>query len=380
MRPLPLLLIVCALLSACATRPVAQLAPAGLFEDQLFSAQAVEEAGDVFAASPEMRRGLVEHFGNVQEDRERALRLLQILGPRGEFRLSYDSSRTRTAAEAFADRAGNCLSLTIMTGALARELGLSVHYYRVLVPDAWSREGDLLLANQHVNLTLGGRVRPSAPAIGELNMTVDFLASPDLGRQFRSEIGEPTLLAMFHNNRAADHLVRGELGPAYWSARAALQSDAGFLPAYNTLGVVYLRAGHLEAAARSLRAARQLEPENPLALGNLELVNRRLGRIEEADRLAAELRVLEPLPPYHFLHEALLARRAGDLTGARRLLERELRREPFDHEVLFNLAVVSWELGEADAARRYLGLAHDNSTTERSRALYRSKLDRMRAG
>jgi hypothetical protein len=40
--------------------------------------------------------------------------------------IEYDSTVTRTAAQTYAARAGNCLSLVIMTAAFAEELGLRV--------------------------------------------------------------------------------------------------------------------------------------------------------------------------------------------------------------------------------------------------------------
>ena len=47
---------------------------------------------------------------------------------------------TRSAAEAFDLRAGNCLSRVIMTGALAKELGLPVYYQRVHSEETWTRD------------------------------------------------------------------------------------------------------------------------------------------------------------------------------------------------------------------------------------------------
>jgi hypothetical protein len=47
--------------------------------------------------------------------------------------LDYDAGYTRNAAEAFDAHVGNCLSLAILTGALAKELGLEVRYQSVLI-------------------------------------------------------------------------------------------------------------------------------------------------------------------------------------------------------------------------------------------------------
>jgi transglutaminase-like putative cysteine protease len=53
---------------------------------------------------------------------------VQALYQPDQIRLEYDAAVTRNAAQAFEARTGNCLSLVIMTAALARELGLTVRY------------------------------------------------------------------------------------------------------------------------------------------------------------------------------------------------------------------------------------------------------------
>ena len=366
------------LCAGCATQHVALQDPHALFDDEAFAERSVATPEDVFAVSDDMRQYLGRHITSRQSWHDKALTLTRALHGETELKLAYDASRTRTAAEAFADREGNCLSLVVMTGALAREMDLDVRYYRVLMEDVWTRDGDLLLANQHVNLSLSSRIVNRRPGEGEFSLAVDFLPPEDLFRQVRSEIDQNTVVAMFNNNRAAEHLVAREFDDAYWSARAAVLADPGFVPAYNTLGVIYMRHGQLPEAERAFAYARTMEPENPQILSNLVLVYRDEGRSEIADRLAEQLRRIEPVPPYHYYLLALDAIRSGDYPKAHRLLERELKRGPYNHEVDFALAAVSAALGDVKEARRYLVMARDNSTTQRSRELYTAKLEGLR--
>jgi tetratricopeptide (TPR) repeat protein len=365
------------LLAACASTPQVLPDRQSLFEDHYFAPQSIDERPEVFTVSAKMKAYLAAEVSHRLGWHEKAVRLAQLLRGEGELKLVYDAGQTRTAAQAFADRAGNCLSLVIMTGALARELDLGVRYYRVVVPDVWSRDGDLLLANQHVNLSIENQAIHRRPGDENFSLTVDFLPPEELRGQIRSEIGENTIVAMFLNNRAAEHLAAGRREEAYWSARAAVLADPAYLPAYNTLGVVYLRERRLVAAERAFDLARALEPENPQVLSNLEHVYRSQERLAAADRLAEQLRHLEPVPPYHYFLAAMSAVRQGDYPAAGKLLERELRREPYNHEFLFALALVKFNLGDLRESRRYLALARDNSTTLRSREIYQAKLDRL---
>ena len=75
------------------------------------------------------------------QGREKAL--VQALYAKGELKLDYDTELTRNAAEAFAARSGNCLSLVIMTGAFANAMNLKVTYQQVATEDMWSRSGDM---------------------------------------------------------------------------------------------------------------------------------------------------------------------------------------------------------------------------------------------
>ncbi len=79
--------------------------------------------------------------------------LIEALYEKAQLKLEYDATRTKTAAETFATRSGNCLSLVLMTAALAHQLDLPVVYQSAYLDPTWSRSGDLLFASGHVNVT-----------------------------------------------------------------------------------------------------------------------------------------------------------------------------------------------------------------------------------
>src|SRR5881394_1535727 len=152
MRSVTFLLAV--LLAGCASAPAPPSAPP-LFEDAAFAPPSERiDAADVFALSEPMRRFVRERIvGDVQsKGYQRAL--FEALYSSDLLKLEYDSGITRNAAQAFADRSGNCLSLVIMTATLAKELGLNVKFQQVSAEEAWSRAGDTYFASAHVNVTL----------------------------------------------------------------------------------------------------------------------------------------------------------------------------------------------------------------------------------
>lgn len=373
------------LLAACAAVPTATQPPS-FASDALFAPPSERvDAGQVFALSDEMRRYVAGNIAERARVKGRPVALIDALYARSELKLTYDSSVTRNAAEAFASRSGNCLSLVIMTAAFAKELGLGVRYQKVIVEDAVGRDGDIYMAIGHVNLTLaahktdesvGFRVGKRPPESEA--MTVDFLPQDELRGMRAQGISEATVVAMYMNNRAVEALARSQVDDAYWWAREAIAQAPDYLPAYNTLGVVYQRHGHPREAEPVLRHVLEREPRNTQAMSNLVAVLAAMGRGEESQRLAATLGRIDPEPPFTWYLRGMAALREGDLGTARDAFMREVARAPDYHEFHFWLAVALLGLGERDEARTHLALAMENSTTRRDHDLYATKLGRLK--
>lgn len=368
--------IVCGLLAACASMP--EPAPAGLWSDAAFRPASERiDAAEVFALSPAMKRYLAEQVATTsRQGREHAL--VDALQADGQLRLDYDAALTRTAAQVFEARRGNCLSLVIMTGALARELGLRVTYQQVQTPTSWTRTGGLEVGSGHVNLSLEPRLASRLGPGADSSLLIDFLPGALLHGQRSRPLEERTILAMFMNNRAAEALVAGRVDDAYWWARAAIGQDPAFVQAYNTLGVVYLRRGLVEQAENALRHALVREPDNTAAMGNLAQALQRQGRRAEAQALIERSARLEPEPPFHFYDLGMAALARKDFTAAKELFTRELARAGDLPEFHHGLGVANYRLGDLAAARHHLALALRHAGGEPQRELYAAKLEWLR--
>lgn len=369
-------------LSGCAT-PAAP-SPAPLLQDALFGDPAAPaEAAAAMAVDDTMRQYVHDVLATAVREKGRPRALADALFARGELQLHYDDSHTRNAAQAFAARAGNCLSLVLMTAALAHEMGLDVAYQSARLDESISRSGALLLYAGHVNLVLAPRFshwrRYDARSFGDPDaLQIDFLP-PEQVRGLRSvPISEQRVLAMYMNNRAVESLQRAPAAVSYAWAREALRLDAGFWPAYNTLGVVYQRAGHLLAAAAVYRHTLAQDPDNLPAMANLAQVLVALGRPDEAAPWQARRQALEPQAPFHLLGLAEAALARGDLAEAERLLDRERGVTGSSHELAFLSARLQAARGDRAQAQQALGEAMDRSSTPRQRQVYADKLARLR--
>ena len=371
------------LLGGCASAPTHSLAPpAALFNDAGFKAPTEPVTADgIFALDPAMKRYAHSHeFTMRMQDLGPERGLIDALYKKGELRLEYDASVTRTAAQTFEAKRGNCLSLVLMTAAFAKELGLNVNYQNVAVDPAWSRKGALYFASNHVNLTLGRRHSDPSRVSSDDNrvLLVDFLPSEDMAGYHSYPLEEGAIMAMFLNNRAAEAIADGHVDDAYWWAKAAVLQYPSLILGFNTLGVIYHQHGDAALAEQAFKIALEREPESMVVMRNLLPVLDALGKTAERDALKTRLAAIEPFPPFHFFNLGIAAMERHDYAGAKALFEREVKRSPYYHEFHFWLALASWQLGDAGGAREQLRLAIDTSTTRDSSNAYSAKLEHLR--
>ncbi|EHR70273.1 hypothetical protein BurJ1DRAFT_1403 [Burkholderiales bacterium JOSHI_001] len=285
------------LLAGCAAPGPGAALPPGLLADEQFKAPAeAPDASDLFTMSESMRDFLRQKVQHPARRKGEAQALLDALNAGGRMRLDYDASRTRTAAQAFADGQGNCLSLLVMAAALARELGLQVSFYSAQVEDTWVQDGGLLMASGHVNLGLGTPI--STPRGLRNEMLVDFLPAEQLRGLVLTPITLASVEALYMNNRAVEALRTGALDTAYAWARAALLRHGTQPHALNTLGVVYQRKGLWVLAEAVFAHLLAGQPERSAlyrhALSNQVQVLQAQGRIEAARALRLHLARLDP--------------------------------------------------------------------------------------
>jgi len=366
-------------LAGCATTPLQP--PDAVLRDSLFEppSQPVR-AADVFAVSPEMEAFLASDIARLVRLSGTRQGLFEALQDKAGLSLDYDAAVTRNAAQAFAARKGNCLSLVILTAAFAKQMGLAVRFQNVFTDETWSRNGSFYLSIGHVNVTIRGtRVEPGYGHYDRNEMTIDFLPPADLGNLRYWVIDESTIVAMYMNNRAVEALMAGNVNDAYWMAREALIQDPHFLSASNTLGVVYRAHGNLAEAQRALEYVLAREPANTTALSNLVTVLEQRGDHVAAQRFAAQLARIEPTPPFAWFERGLAAMKAGDYRLARDMFAREVDRAAYYHEFRSWLALAYVGLGDMEQARANMAIALENGPTKADRDLYAAKLERMRA-
>jgi Flp pilus assembly protein TadD len=375
-------LLACLALAACASVPAPAVKGEALFADASFAPPSERIVpADIFRLSPGMQAYLDSRVADEIDKHGEARGLVEALFKDGNgLQLDYDAEYTRNAAQAFDARAGNCLSLAIVTGAMAKAVGLEVHYQSVRTSEHWERDGDLLELVGHVNVSVGLPI-PKIRTWGRNTdrWTVDFLPAADMRGLVAQPITETRVAAMYMNNRAAEALAHQHTDDAYWWLRAGIATDPDFPSFYNTLGVTYLRKGLLPQAEAALRYATWLEPGSTEAWNNLAIVVRHEGREELAATIEREHPASRAAALVAALDGGRRANAAGDYVRALELITRALRTESDNHELHYLLAVTYLNLGDRRRAMEHLQEAEDDSTTARQRTVYASKIELLKS-
>jgi Flp pilus assembly protein TadD len=365
-------LAVTALGAGCAGAP--QVAPPDITPELLLRAEPLTGAVDppplpdvpVLGLDEPMRAFLDRY---VQKDGAAHLRLHQLLDAIIDddvFKIEYDQV-TRTAAETFSERRGNCLSFTNMFVAMAREVGLKATYQEVDIPPDWTLDGDSLLLSRHVNVHV--ELGAARDRIVDFNIE-DFHSHYDQWR-----VTDARAFSHFYNNVGVRRMQDGEPVEALRYFRKALEQDGRFAPAWSNLGTLYLRNGHAAAAEAAWRQALASNPRELVAMSNMTRLLRQQGRTGEAAHyqgLIARHRMQNPYYRYHLARQAFLA---SDYDAAIGHLKFAVRKKPAEDTFYLLLGLSYLQQHDAQAARRWLERAEAVATDEALKRNYRSKLE-----
>ncbi len=209
------------------------------------------------------------------------------------FELEYDEN-TRTAAETFRLRLGNCLSFTTLFVTLARGAGLKADFQEVDIPPDWSTRKDIFVLNQHVNVSdLPRRRRESRSSIST--------SATSKTTYKLNEITDKRAIAHFFNNIGVERMQDGETVEAVaYFRQAIIESDGKFAPPWTNLGTLYRRCRHFAHAEAAYLEALRVDKRDAVAMSNLVSLYETMDDPEKAEiyqKKVDEHRMQNPLPP-----------------------------------------------------------------------------------
>ena len=172
------------LLASCGTVPLRQPDFPALLG---YEVPAIEDA-EWLDMTPEMKT-FVEEYSRADHARHsRAWALAYAALDPYILDFSYDPRQTLTAAEAFQQRRGNCLTFSALFVAMARDAGLDARFQEVIIPPKWSAVNDTLLVSKHVNAIVSDKHR---------DYVIDVSRRQTSGRDIIRQLSDREALAQY---------------------------------------------------------------------------------------------------------------------------------------------------------------------------------------
>ncbi len=375
-----LVLFSSAMLGCASTTPVVAKNPYPALHDHLFPSYAsfpIETQEQVFALEEDAKLFVDEAVFDSGGKTTNVKGLISSIFDHSEMGLLYRSNANSVASETFNNRSANCLSLSIMTYAMAQHAGYDATFYEVDIPEYWTRRDGFSFLNGHVNLTINVPKDPLVTNIGPSSADVDF--DPQMIRSHfpRVPVTKRLVLSMFYNNKGADALIANSYTRAYSYFRAAAVLSPELQQSWVNLGVLYRMVDAFEAAEQSYQFALNLDENNLTAWDNLSILYYHQGLFDKSAQIKARVEAQRKENPfYHFiLGEQALDE--GEFADALEHFQRALRLDNTRHEVFFGLAKVYYEIGDISNAERYIKRAIQLAPNSQDENRYMSKLSNI---
>jgi tetratricopeptide (TPR) repeat protein len=354
-----------------------------LLNDQLFvnfQETVIESEQNIFALTPDIKLMVSEKLMPVTDPQKRAVTLLRQIFKNRDIGLIYSSSADLVAADAFHNNTANCLSLTIMAYALAKEAKLNMRFQQVDIPEFWVRNGRYNMLTGHVNLLLiAGKPLGTSVVYGRGNLQIDF--DPYVAKKtFPAHIiDKKRVTAMFYNNKAAQAIVDNNYDSAYAYIKASVIADPSYSSGWGALGLLYRLTGNFDLAEQTYQYSLTLDKDNLTVLSNYAILLKMNGDIEAYNQINANLARKRQHNPYY---QALLADEAnyqGDYLTAIKFYKKAIRLNENVHEFYFELAKIYYHLQYLDKAKWAIRKAIALNRIPRIEHQYVAKLNFLKA-
>lgn len=313
------------------------------------AAEPMPRPEQIMAVPPELRAQLQQKvISPGGSGKERLDRLMDFMFQDSGLGMQYAVDATFTVEQAYRERKANCLTFTLLTVALAHEVGLQAYGQEFDRALAWRVGNDVVYRFSHVN---------AGVHIGGSRFTVDVARGSVILRHPPKSISDRRLLALYYNNRAVELIGHAPPALAEHYMAMALQLDPRYANGWANAGVLRLRQGDLHGAERDYLKALTLDSTNAGALFNLVALYRSNGN--EARRAFFERRLekVQLKDPYFQFMQATDDEQQGDYAGAVRHYRRAIRLYDGDSRFYLGLARAYRQLGRERPARRAMNRA-----------------------
>ena len=351
-------LLAAGILAGCATQPVALVSPQSLWLDHAFQYNphlvSVNEE-ELFALDPDLLVELRSVKMQKAPSEERINFIVHTLVENKSTPFLYVAGKSTVASQTWRNRKGDCLSLTVLAYAIAKELKLPVTMQEVDGTVMFDRRGAIDYRVGHVNVYVNRHVSDETTIATSLNrgVVIDFEPTFGAARPGYS-LSRQAILARYYNNMGADYLSQGDSVRAYAYFKAAMEQDAEFSAAASNLAWLYWRSGYVQAAESLLTHVVETATHSETAIRGLHRLLVVQGREAEAGKYQALLDKRMQSEPYYWINQGYDQLQAGNYRRAIESLEKAQTLTTGFSEVHRYLAVAYLHEGKPEKAQEQM--------------------------
>lgn len=359
-----------------------KIQPVPIFDAwQLANMETREVTGvdQLFALSAEQLEAFKSYyFAPENADIEQHVRLYNYLD---DLLYAFDyRGDTLIANTALQNKAGNCMSLAIVTSALAEIANLEVRYQRVNSAPIYRRFDNVMTLSSHVRSHIYAPIPELAPdeiVLIRPKLVIDyFRETTNASGNF---IDEADFLSMYYQNIAGDALIEEDYALAYANLKMAMVLDPKNPETLNTLGVLHRALGQDESAEKIYQYALDHTEGSLNLLSNYAVLLEHQGRLGALQNLEKRLANIEDDNPYRWFDIANQQFAKQNYRKALRYFKRSVKTAPYLHEGYFGMAKSYYRLGQWLDASDNIRKASDLAFTSDEANLYQAKLRELKS-
>lgn len=329
--------------------------------------------GDIHRLSPAQEMEFFDYYDDPANlDVEPHLRLADFLFNNANNFL-YEN-RTYSASEALSLGRGNCMSLAVVTTALASLANLDIQYQLIDSSPVFELKDTVANKGLHIR-SLIFRPQTEDDLSPPSGVKIDYFPGEE-GR-FIGNVDYPQYIALYYRNIAAEALSEGNYNAAYWYSLESMIYEPLSPDALNMLAVTYKRVGSLAKAEEIYRYG-IVHAENKLTLlKNYYILLNEMGREEEARAVNRRLTAMDDPSPVHWFNVARFSYETNDFNDAILFYSRAIEIAPYLHEAHLGIALSYYRLGNYEKAQAAFQQAMNNVNDVMTRERYETKLEAL---
>ncbi len=329
------------------------------FDPNLYPQTDVESIESLLMLSPAVKEDFLVFF-NAPERAEHTNgnRLASYLGMLVDsFQYQED---TYSAQETLDNGGGNCLSLTLLTTALAKLANVDVSYDVLAEAPTFSLENSVLISSGHMRAVVYSKADEKDDFVNRKRIAIDYFDTT--GMRFTRNVSTNYQVSLYYSNRAAEALLEDQEANAYAYALKAFEIDQTNDSALNTLSILLRRKGEDVSAEHIYQAAIAAELSNAaLFYRQYMSLLKRQERDRELASLTREYERIEKQHPYEFINTGHIALSARNYKLARQNFDKAIRLAPEIHQLYLLSAKSSLAMGDSLEARNTINQAFETA-------------------